>query len=95
MGASVVAGRHASPVLEASEHARDEVSPPVEARVVDNGPLAAAAARDARPDAEADERFAQAVAVAALVGDESVGFGQSGQDGRRTAVVADLAFGQE
>lgn len=46
-------------------------------------------------DTTVAECFPEPVAVVAAVGDQDVGVGQGGQHGRGTAVVADLALGEQ
>ena len=95
MGASIVSGRDASPVFQPSEHTLDEVALLVAVGIVGNRQLSVLASWDARLDATVAECFPEPVAVIASVGDQDVGVGQGGQHGRGSAVVADLAFGEQ
>ena len=95
MCASVVSGCDAAPVLEASEHALDEVAAFVEALVVVDGLLAVVSARDAGLDVLLCERLAEPVTIVASVGDQPVGLRQGRQHGCGAAIVADLALGQQ
>ena len=92
MGATIVAGGDAAPVLEAAEHVLDLVADLVERAVVAVLDLAGLSRRDARRDALVLEGGTIAVAVVTLVGDENLGLGQRVEQDGGALVVADLAF---
>lgn len=73
MGASVVAGGDASPVLELGEQVLDLVAPAVERGVVVEWHFAGAARRDARLDASYFQFVAESGAVIAAIGDQMRG----------------------
>lgn len=95
LGATVVAGGDAAPVLETAEHVLDLVAEFVERAVVGVLDLAGLARRDAGRDVLVLEHGAVAVAVVALVGDENVGLGQRIEQDGGAFVVADLASRQQ
>ena len=95
MGAPIIAGGDAAPVLEAAEHVLDLMADLVERAVVAVLDLAGFSRRDAGRDALVLERGPIAVAVVALVGDKNVGLGQRVEQGGGALVVADLAFREQ
>lgn len=95
MGTSIVAGRDASPVFEPSEHALDEVALLVALGIVGDRELPVLSSWDAWLDATVAECFPEPVAVVTSVGDQDLGIGQRGQDGRGAAIVADLTLGKQ
>lgn len=95
MGAAVGAGGDSAPVLEAAEHARDEVAALIEVFVVINGLYPVGSAWDAGLDVEIAQGFAEPVAVIPLVGDQDIGLRQGREDGCAAAIVADLTLGQK
>src|SRR5690606_13969981 len=90
VGASVVSGGDATPVLELCEQVLDLVALPVDVFVVGEGDLAASACGDARRDAPVAERLAVPDAVVAAVGDQMGSGGEFVQHHGRALVVADL-----
>ena len=78
MGASVVAGVNAPPVLEPSEHVLDLVPLAIEFVVMVDGLLAIGFGGDARRDAAFGEGPAKPVGVIAFVAQKLVCFRQDG-----------------
>jgi hypothetical protein len=95
MGATVISGCDATPVLQPAEHAFNEVALFVKLGVILDWFLSVLAAGDARLDIAGGQCLAKPVAVIAPVGEESVGVRQRGQHRGSPAIVADLAFGQQ
>lgn len=95
MGASVVAGSDAPPVLELGEQVLDLVMLVVERGVVGVWDFAAPAGGDARLDAPGFPFLADPGAVIAAIGDEMRGWRQGVEHETGALVVAHLAFGQE
>jgi hypothetical protein len=95
VGAAVVSGGDASPVLEPAEHALDAIALLVEVCVVADWGFSVRPARDAGLDFEIGHGLAKPVAVIALVGDQNIGVRQVWLDGRGASIVADLALGEE
>ena len=83
------------PVLEPAEHALDAIALFVKLGVILDWLLAVLAAGDARFDIAFGQRLAEPVGVIATVSEEGVGVRQRGQHPLSTAIVADLAFGQQ
>ena len=74
---------------------RGEVSLLVECLIVLDGPLAVLSSRDAGSDALVRQRLAIPIAIIAAVSDQRVSTGQRRQHDLCTAMVADLALGQQ
>ena len=92
VGASVIAGVDASPVLEAGEHILDAMALPVERSVVGYMDPAIDLGRDAGGDASFGESIAEPVGVIAPVGEHGVG-GWQGIDQQGSAFeVAGLSL---
>lgn len=95
MGAAIVAGSDAPPVLEPAEHHLDAVATPVAAPVMPDGPVAQLPPWDAGLGSPVQQGLAEPVGVISSVRDQPVGPWQSVEQGERTRVVADLARRQE
>jgi len=95
MGASVVAGCNAPPVLQTSEHDLDFVALPVERDVVGDGVLSSGTGRDAGGDSALCESRSQPVGVVALVAKQFSGRRKMSKHRPGTTIVACLAFGQK
>ena len=78
VGASIVAGVYAPPVLEPSEHVLDSVPLAIEFAVMVDGLLAIGSGRDAGRDAAFGEGFSEPVGVIAFVAQNSLAFGRTG-----------------
>ena len=86
----------ASPVLKAAEHALDRVAVAVGSLAVGGRIVAPLSRRDARFDTARRDGVAQRVTIISLVADQRLGgYWEHGQNGRRTVVVANLAFGEQ
>ena len=94
MGASVVAGGDAAPVLEFGEQVPDLVALPVESFVVGIRPLAAPQRRNAGIDAPDGERIPEPGTVLAPVDDQASRRRQGIEDEAGNLKVAHLAFRQ-
>ena len=79
MGAAVIAGGDAAPVLDPSEDVFDLVALAVEVLVVVVLDLAVLAGRDAWGGALRDQRGAEPVAVIAFVGEQLLGARERGK----------------
>ncbi len=95
MGASVVAGCDAPPVLELGEQVLDLVAVAVERGVVGKRDFAAAAGRDARLDAPGFQFLTKPGAIVASIGDEMGGWRQGAEHETGTLVITHLAFREE
>jgi len=95
VGASVVTGCNAPPILDPAEHVLDLVALPVELLVVGILDLAIGLGRDAGGNTLAVERGAQPVTVIALVTEQHLDTWQAGEQQNCAFVVAHLAFGEE
>lgn len=95
MGASVVAGCDASPVLELGEQVLDLVALAIERPIVVVWDFAASARGDARFDASCSEFGSEPCTVVAAIGDEMGGWRKGVEHETGTLVVAHLAFRQE
>jgi hypothetical protein len=95
VGASVVAGSDAPPVLEFAEHVLDPVPLSVERPVVWYLDFPVGFRGDAGLDLPVGEGIAKPVGVVAFVGQQHLGGGHGPQQGCGTGVVADLACRKE
>lgn len=95
MGASVVSGSDASPVLETAEGVLDAMALPVEVRIVLDDHLAALSRGDARADASLGQRLAKPVRIVAPVSQQRASLGDGRQHGAGARIVGGLARGQE
>ena len=93
MGASVVSGGDAAPVLEPADPTVDEMARFVELGVVGDPLHTVGAAWEAGGDLAGGEGVAAPVAVVALVGDQGRGIGQARPETLGAAIVVDLALG--
>ena len=94
MGAAVVAGVDASPVLEASEHVLDLVTAAVEVGIVGMLDPAGALRRDAWGDAPIGERPTEPERVIRTVGEQRPGGRQVGDQRLGASVIGALPFGE-
>ena len=95
VGAAVVAGSDAPPVLEFTEHVFDLVAGLVEFLVEGGLDLSVSLRWYAGLDVPGRQRFAELVAVMALVGDECFCWWQARIEKYRAGMVAHLTFGQQ
>jgi hypothetical protein len=95
VGAPVVSGVDAAPVLDAAEHVFVFVTLAVERRVVRDGDLAVGFGRDACGDAALRQCVAEPVAVVAFVGDHLLCRWQGIEKQYCAPVIAGLAFGEQ
>lgn len=95
MGASVVAGCDASPILEFGEEVLDFMTLTVEGLIVDERPAAGSWRTDARLDISGGQFFTELGAVVAAIGDPVSGRWQGVEHETGALVVAHLGFRQE
>ena len=95
MGASIVAGVDAPPVLDAPEGVLDLVALSIERLVVVDLDRSVGSGRDAGRDAACDQRSAEPVGVIAPVAQQGFGFGKSVDHQGRALVVAHLALTEQ
>jgi hypothetical protein len=95
VGASVVSGGDASPVLDATEDILDFVALPVEQLVIVVLDLAVRLWRDTRRDALGDQSIPEPVAVIAFITQQHLGAWQAGKQQNSTGMIAHLTFGKE
>jgi len=95
VGASVVAGRNAAPVLEAAEHVLDAVALTIQHLVVWQRDLATFGRGNARHNAACGEPGTEAIAVVATIREQFACWRQGRQDHGGTTVIAHLTFGEE
>lgn len=95
MGASIVAGVDASPVLEPTEHDLDLVALAVERPVMRDVDRAVSPGWNARGDTSLRQSRAEPVGVVALVGQHRLGGRKSVQHQGRAFVIAHLAFAEQ
>jgi hypothetical protein len=95
VGAAVISGGDAAPVLEPAEHALDQIALLVDLGIVYDRHLAVLASGNAGRDVQTGQSLAEPVAVVTLVGDQDLGVRQRLQDGSGAAIVADLALGEQ
>lgn len=92
MGASIISGCDASPVLKLGEQVLDLVALSIENLVVVEGNFAAAARGDAGLDTSCFEFLTEPCAVIAAIGNQMGGRRQGVEHETRALVVAHLAF---
>ena len=92
LGATVVSGVDAPPVLESAEHVLDFVALSIEDGVVGDGGFPIGFGGDAGGDFVLGERFAEPIGVVALVGQKLPSPGHRGQHQRRALEIAHLTF---
>jgi hypothetical protein len=90
-GQLVVSGCDASPILEAAEHALDEVAPAIGRFVEWVGPLARGCGRDHRLDTSLLQPSAEGISVVGAVGEEAPWGGNRSQQRGGDADVGDIA----
>ena len=95
MGAAIIAGMDASPVLEFPEHVLDLVATTVEYLVEGRRVLPIGFWRYAGGDAALNQRLAEPVRVISLVRQQRFGLGQRVNHERGPLVVAHLAFAEQ
>ncbi len=95
MGATVVAGVDAPPVLEFAEHVFDPVALAVEGGVVRDRHLAVGLRRDAGSDATLGQGMAEPVGIVAPIGEQCLGLGERIDHQRGALVVAHLPFAEQ
>ena len=91
----VVASGDPSPILEATEHALDEVALPIGGAVVGDRLLSARGRGNHGLDALRGEELAQAVGIIGSVRDDAPDRAGSGQERNRHGEVVDVARGQK
>ena len=94
VGAPVVAGGDAPPILELGEHILDFVALLVERLVIGQRGFPAFDGRDARLAASFDKSLSKPVAVIAPVSDQGGGGRQGLKDQPRTLMIAHLALAE-
>ena len=95
MGATVIAGGDAAPVLEAAEHAFNTVAVLVQVGIVGNRVLAVDTPRDAGADATSRQGGPEPVTVVALISEESLRRRQRRQQALGPSNVTDLARSEQ
>ena len=95
VGATIVAGVGAAPVLEATEHVLDLVTEALDRLVVEDRDLAIALRWDAGCGTALDQRLASPVGVVAAIGEPDLGSRDRVKHERGASVVAHLAFAQQ
>jgi hypothetical protein len=95
MGASVVTGVDAPPVLEPAEHILNFVTLAIELSVMFDWYFPIGFRRNARRDAALGESLAEPAGVIPLVAEEIPGSRQRGEHRSRTFEIARLAFAQQ
>jgi hypothetical protein len=95
VGASVVPGGDAAPVLELGEHVLDPVALLVERLVIGQRDFPAFGGGDAGLAAPFGESVPEPIAVVAAIGKERLGWRQGIEDQPRAFVIAQLAFGEQ
>jgi hypothetical protein len=94
VGAAVVAGGDAAPVLEFGEHVLDFVALLIERLVIGQRDFPAFGGRNARLAASFGESFSKPIAVIAPISDQGGGWRQVGKDQPRTCVIAHLPLAE-
>jgi hypothetical protein len=95
MGASVISGVDASPVLEPTEHVFDLVTLAIENAVVPDRLFAVGSGRDAGRDAAFGESLAEPVGVIALIAEQLCCGRERVNHQGCTLVIAHLAFAEQ
>jgi len=95
VGAAIVWGMDAAPVLESAEHDFDLVALAVEGCIMRDGCFAVDLREDARGDIARGERLAEPVGVIASAADQQLGLEQCLQHQGSSLVVAHLPFAQQ
>jgi hypothetical protein len=95
VGAAVIAGVDAAPVLELAEHVLDLVTLAVECCVVRDGHLSVGLGWDAGGDAALGQCVAEPVGIVAPVGQQGLGLGERIDHQRSALVIAHLPFAQQ
>ena len=94
MGASIVSGVDAPPVLEACEHVLDTVALTIKRAIVTVLDFAASMRRDAGGYAVFDERLSEPAGIIASIGEHGLGAWQGIDHHSRAFIFAGLPFGQ-
>jgi len=92
MGASVVSGCNAPPILELAEHVLDFMSLTIEVFVIIDGLLAASGRRNAGCDAFVRQGLAEPVAVVPLVAEQARSIRQGIEHKPGALVITHLAL---
>ena len=95
MGAAVVAGVDASPVLEPAEHVLDSVALAIERGIVWDRHLAVCLCGDAGGDFALCQGDPKLVGILALVAEQDLGIGEGVYHQRGTFIVAHLTFAEQ
>jgi len=95
MGAAIITGMNAAPILEPAEHVLDLVTLTIERSVVFDRDPTIGFRRDTGLDAARGKGLAKPIGIIALVAEEFLGVGQGGKHQGRALVVAHLAFAEE
>lgn len=95
MGASVVSGSDASPVLEPAEHVLDLVASAVEDGVMRDRHVAVGSGRDAGGDAAIGQGLAEPVGIVAFVAKQGRGIREGINHQRSAFIVTHLPFAEQ